>query len=189
MKKNKKKEVVRCAVYTRVSTENQAEKDYSSLESQKEHILNFIKSQKFEGWELFGVYEDAGFSAASLDRPELQRMLRDIRKGLIDVVLVYKIDRLTRSHKDFYYLIEFFDKYNVELVAVTQKFDTTNAMGRLLRGIMLDFAQFEREMTAERTRDKMKARAKKGLWNGGCLPLGYDYDPENKKLIINPKRG
>ena len=186
MKKNKKKEVIRCAVYTRVSTENQAEKDYSSLESQKEHILNFIKSRKFEGWELFGIYEDAGFSAASLDRPELQRMLRDIRKGLIDVVLVYKIDRLTRSHKDFYYLIEFFDKYNVELVAA-QKFDTTNAMGRLLRSIMLDFAQFEREMTAERTRDKMKARAKKGLWNGGCLPLGYDYDPENKKLIINPK--
>ncbi len=104
MKKNKKKEVVRCAVYTRVSTENQAEKDYSSLESQKEHILNFIKSRRFEGWELFGIYEDAGFSAASLERPELQRMLRDIRKGLIDVVLVYKINRLTRSHYEGFLL-------------------------------------------------------------------------------------
>ena len=114
-------------------------------------------------------------------------MLRDIRKGFIDIILVYKIDRLTRSHKDFFYIIEFFDRYNVELTAVAQKFDTTNAIERLLRSIMLDFAQLEREMTAERTRDKMKARAKKELWNGGSLPLGYDYDPENKKLIINPK--
>jgi len=122
-----------------------------------------------------------------LNRPELQRLIRDIRQGKIDIVLVYKIDRLTRNQKDFYFLIELFEKYNTTFISTTQNFDTSSAAGRLMRNIMLDFTQFEREITAERTRDKMLARARKGLWNGGLVPLGYDYSPEEKKLKINPK--
>ncbi len=178
---------MRCAIYTRVSTDNQVDKDYNSLETQKESLMAYIQAHKYEGWELFDVYEDAGYSAANLDRPELQRLLNDIRKKKVDAVLVYKIDRLTRNQKDFYFLIELFEKYNVTFISTTQNFDTSSAAGRLMRNIMLDFAQFEREMTAERTRDKMEARAKKGLWNGGLVPLGYDYSPEEKKLKVNPE--
>ena len=178
---------MRCAIYTRVSTDNQVEKDYNSLETQKESLMAYIQAHKYEGWELYDVYEDAGYSAADLNRPELQRLLNDIRRKKIDAVLVYKIDRLTRSQKDFYFLIELFEKYNVTFISTTQNFDTSSAAGRLMRNIMLDFAQFEREMTAERTRDKMLARAKKGLWNGGLVPLGYDYSPEEKKLKVNPE--
>jgi site-specific DNA recombinase len=176
-----------CSIYTRVSTDNQVEKDYNSLETQKESLMAYIQAHKYEGWVLVDVYEEAGFSAATLDRPELQRLLNDIRKKRVDAVLVYKIDRLTRNQKDFYFLIDLFEKYNVTFIATTQNFDTSSAAGRLMRNIMLDFAQFEREMTAERTRDKMEARAKKGLWNGGLVPLGYDYLPEEKKLKANPE--
>lgn len=178
---------MRCAIYARVSTDNQVEKDYNSLETQKESLMAYIEAHKYEGWVSVDVYGDAGCSAANLDRPELQRLLNDIRKKKIDADLVYKIDRLTRNQKDFYFLIELFEKYNVTFISTTQNFDTSSAAGRLMRNIMLDFAQFEREMTAERTRDKMKARAKKGLWNGGLVPLGYDYSPEEKKLKINQK--
>jgi len=178
---------MRCAIYTRVSTDNQVEKDYNSLETQKESLMAYIQAHKYEGWELYDIYEDAGHSAADLNRPELQRLLNDIRRKKVDAVLVYKIDRLTRNQKDFYFLIELFEKYNVTFISTTQNFDTSSAAGRLMRNIMLDFAQFEREMTAERTRDKMLARARKGLWNGGLVPLGYDYSPEEKKLKINPE--
>jgi len=132
--------------------------------------MAYIQAHKYEGWELYDVYEDTGFSGADLNRPELQRLIRDIRQGEIDIVLVYKIDRLSRNQKDFYFLIELFEKYNVTFISTTQNFDTFSATGRLMRNIMLTFAQFEREMTAERTRDKMLARARKGLWNGGLVP-------------------
>jgi len=134
---------MRCAIYTRVSTDNQVDKDYNSLETQKESLMAYIQAHKYEGWVLFDVYEDAGFSAATLERPELQRLLNDIRKKKVDSILVYKIDRLTRNQKDFYFLIDLFEKFNVTFIATTQNFDTSSAAGRLMRNIMLDFAQFE----------------------------------------------
>ena len=139
----------------------------------------------FTGLKLYKVYSDSGFSGASLERPALKEMLNDIIDGKIDCVLTYKIDRLTRSPKDFYTLIELFDKHGVAFISVTENFDTSSPSGRLLRNIMLTFAQFEREMTAERTRDKMKARAEKGMWNGGIVPYGYKN--VDKKLVINEK--
>ena len=176
---------MRCAIYTRVSTDNQVEKDYNSLETQKESLMAYIQAHKYEGWELYDVYEDAGYSAADLNRSELQRLLNDIRRKKINIVLVYKIDRLTRSPKDFYYLMEIFEKYKVDFISITERFDTSTPAGRLLRNIMLTFAQFERELASERTKDKMLERAKKGLWNGGLVPYGYKR--ENKRLIVNPK--
>ena len=172
-----------CVIYTRVSTDNQAEKEYNSCEAQEEKIKAYIKSQ--EGLKLYKVYSDPGFSGASLERPALKEMLNDIIDGKIDCVLTYKIDRLTRSPKDFYTLIELFDKHGVAFISVTENFDTSSPSGRLLRNIMLTFAQFEREMTAERTRDKMKAGAEKGMWNGGIVPYGYKN--VDKKLVINDK--
>ena len=160
-----------CTIYTRVSTDNQAEKEYSSCEAQEEKIKAYIRSQ--EGLKLYKVYSDPAFSGASLDRPALREMLDEIIAGKVDSVLTYKIDRLTRSPKDFYTLIELFDKHGVAFISVTENFDTSSPSGRLLRNIMLTFAQFEREMSAERTRDKMKARAEKGMWNGGIVPYGY----------------
>ena len=170
-----------CGLYTRVSSRNQAEADYSSLETQRERLEAYCKSQ--ENYTVYRVYEDGGYSADSLDRPALKEMLRDIREGRLNCVLAYKIDRLTRSVKDFHLLMDLFDRYGVKFVSVTQSFDTQNPMGRLLRNVLLDFAQFEREMTADRTRDKMHQRAQKGLWNGGIVP--YGYRAENKRLVIN----
>ena len=178
-----KNQVKNCAIYTRVSTENQAEKEFSSCSAQEEKIRAFIKSQ--ENWKVYKVYSDAGFSGAILNRPALQELLDDIKQKKIDIVLVYKIDRLTRSPKDFYQLIEIFEKYNVSFISITERFDTSTPAGRLLRNIMLTFAQFERELASERTKDKMIERAKKGMWNGGIVP--YGYSKENKKLVINPK--
>jgi len=172
-----------CAVYTRVSTDNQAEKDFSSCEAQEEKIRAFVKSQN--NWEVFKVYSDPGYTGATLNRPALQELLQDIREGKINIVLVYKIDRLTRSPKDFYQLIELFEKYEVDFISITERFDTSTSAGRLLRNIMLTFAQFERELASERTKDKMLERAKKGMWNGGIVP--YGYKKENKKLVINSK--
>src|SRR5215467_11931010 len=157
-----------CALYTRVSSRNQADADYSSLETQRERLEAYCKSQ--EGYSVYRVYEDGGYSADSLDRPALKEMLRDLRAGNLNCVLAYKIDRLTRSVKDFHLLMDLFDRHGVKFVSVTQSLDTQNPMGRLLRNVLLDFAQFEREMTADRTRDKMHQRAQKGLWNGG-MPL------------------
>jgi site-specific DNA recombinase len=174
---------MRCAIYTRVSTDIQAEKEYNSCEAQEEKIKSFIRSQ--ENLKLYKVYSDAGFSGASLDRPALKDLLNDIVEGKVDCILTYKIDRLTRSPKDFYTLIELFDKHGVSFISITENFDTSSPSGRLLRNIMLTFAQFEREMTAERTKDKMEARAKKGLWNGGIVPYGYKNI--DKKLVIDEK--
>jgi DNA invertase Pin-like site-specific DNA recombinase len=160
-----------CGLYTRVSSRNQADADYSSLETQRERLEAFSQSQ--EDYTIYRVYEDGGYSADSLDRPALKEMLRDIRDGKINCVLTYKIDRLTRSVKDFHQLMDVFDRNGVKFVSVTQSLDTQNPMGRLLRNVLLDFAQFEREMTADRTRDKMYQRAQKGLWNGGHAPYGF----------------
>src|SRR3989338_2346580 len=153
------------AIYTRLPTAMQAEKEYNSCEAQKDKILSYIKSQ--EDLEFYKEYSDPGFTGSNLERPALNEMLSDIAQGRIQSVLTYKIDRLTRSSKDFYSLIEYLEKYNATFVSVTEHFDTSSASGRLLRNIMLTFAQFEREMTAERTRDKLAQRAQKGMWNGG----------------------
>ncbi|HEB73782.1 MAG TPA: recombinase family protein [Candidatus Desulfofervidus auxilii] len=147
--------------------------------------MAYIQAHKYEGWELYDIYEDAGYSAADLNRPELQRLLNDIRRKKINIVLVYKIDRLTRSPKDFYQLIELFEKYNISFISITERFDTSTPAGRLLRNIMLIFAQFERELASERTKDKMLQGAEKGLWNGGLPPFGYKT--VNKKLVPDKK--
>ncbi len=177
-------EMKKCAIYTRVSTSMQAEKDYNSCEAQRDKILSYIKSQ--EDLEVYKEYSDAGYSGGSIERPALSELLRDISRGLIQSVLTYKIDRFTRSSKDFYSLIEFLEKYNVAFVSVTERFDTSSPAGRLLRNIMLTFAQFEREMIVERTKDKMLQRAEKGLWNGGGIPLGYKL--EGGKLLVNKEK-
>ena len=178
-----KKQIKQCAIYTRVSTDLQAEKEFSSCESQEEKIRSFVKSQ--DNWQITSVYTDAGYTGANTNRPALQKLLEDIKQNKIDIVLSYKIDRLTRSPKDFYQLIEVFDKYGTDFISITERFDTSTPAGRLLRNIMLTFAQFERELTSERTKDKLLERAKKGFWHGGLAPFGYKR--ENKKLIINKK--
>jgi len=172
---------MRCAIYTRVSTDNQVEVEFNSCEAQEAKIQSFIKSQ--ENMEIFKVYSDPGFTGANLNRPSLQELLSDIKENKINLVISYKIDRLTRSPKDFYQLIELFDKYGIDFISVTERFDTSTPSGRLLRNIMLTFAQFERELASERTKDKMLQRAQKGMWNGGLVPFGYKT--ENKKLVIN----
>lgn len=174
---------MQCAIYRRVSTDNQAEKEYNSCEAQEEKIKAYVRSQ--ENLNLYKVYSDLGFSGASLERPGVQKMLGDIIEGKIDCILTYKIDRLTRSPKDFYTLIELFDKHGVAFISITENFDTSSPSGRLLRNIMLTFAQFEREMTAERTRDKLAQSAERGLWNGGIVPYGYKN--VDKRLVINEK--
>ena len=151
-----KEKLVRCALYSRVSSRNQLDGEYNSLETQRERLEAYVKSQPYH--VVHDAYEDGGYSAKDLQRPKLQAMLSDIRAGLIDCVLAYKIDRLTRNQRDFYKLVEFFEQHNVTFVSITQHFDTASAMGRLMRNIMLEFAQFEREMTGERTRDKMDQR-------------------------------
>ncbi|MDP2924153.1 MAG: recombinase family protein [Candidatus Omnitrophota bacterium] len=172
---------LQCAIYTRVSTDNQADVEFNSCEAQEEKIKSFIASQ--ENMTIFKVYSDAGFTGANINRPALADMLNDINSGKINLVIAYKIDRLTRSPKDFYQLIELFEKYHIDFISVTERFDTSTPSGRLLRNIMLTFAQFERELTSERTKDKMLQRAQKGMWNGGIVPFGYKA--ENKKLVIN----
>ena len=174
---------LKCAIYTRVSTDMQAEKEFNSCEAQEEKIRAFIKSQ--DSMEVFKIYSDAGYSGGTLNRPAFQEMINDIKQNEINLVISYKIDRLTRSPKDFYQLIELFDKYHVDFISVTERCDTSTPSGRLLRNIMLTFAQFERELASERTKDKMIQRAQKGMWNGGIIPFGYKT--ENKKLLINEK--
>jgi site-specific DNA recombinase len=178
-----KTQIKNCAIYTRVSTDMQAEKEFSSCESQEEKIRSFIKSQN--NWQVYKVYSDAGYTGANTNRPALQELLEDIKQNKIDIILAYKIDRLTRSPKDFYQLIEIFEQNNVSFISITERFDTSTPAGRLLRNIMLTFAQFERELTSERTKDKLLERAKKGMWNGGNPPFGYGK--KDKKLIINKK--
>ncbi len=169
----------KCAIYTRVSTDNLAEVEFNSCQAQEEKIKSFINSQ--ENLFVYKVYSDAGFTGANLERPALQQMLGEIKEGKINTVMVYKIDRLTRSPKDFYYLMEVFEQYKVDFISITERFDTSTPAGRLLRNIMLTFAQFERELTSERTRDKLLERANKGMWNGGNIP--YGYITRDKRLV------
>jgi site-specific DNA recombinase len=180
------KKVLRCAVYTRVSTEYGLEQEFNSLDAQRESSEAYVKSQAPEGWRLLPTqYNDGGFSGGSLNRPALQRLLSDIRDRLVDVVVVYKVDRLTRSLADFAKLVELFDAQGVSFVSVTQAFNTTTSMGRLTLNVLLSFAQFEREVTGERIRDKVAASKRKGMRMGGPIPLGYDV--KDKKLVINPE--
>ncbi|MCA3268719.1 MAG: recombinase family protein [Thalassospira sp.] len=177
---------IRCAVYTRKSTEEGLEQEFNSLDAQREAGEAYITSQRHEGWTLVpDYYDDGGFSGGTLERPGLKRLMKDIETGLIDIVVVYKIDRLTRSLADFAKLVEVFEARNVSFVSVTQQFNTTTSMGRLTLNILLSFAQFEREVIGERVRDKVAASKRKGMWMGGCPPLGYDA--VEKKLITNPK--
>ncbi|MGA2058001.1 MAG: recombinase family protein [Bradyrhizobium sp.] len=166
---------VRCAIYTRVSTEQGLDQDFNSLDAQYEAASAYIKSQAHAGWSLIrSRYDDGGYSGGSTDRPDLQRLLEDIRARKIDVIVVYKVDRLTRSLADFAKLVELFDSHGVSFVSVTQQFNTTTSMGRLTLNVLLSFAQFEREVTSERIRDKIAASKRKGIWVGGNLPLGYE---------------
>ena len=175
----------RCAIYTRKSTEEGLEQDFNSLDAQREAGEAYILSQAGEGWmALPRIYDDGGFSGGTMKRPGLTALLADIEAGKVDVVVVYKVDRLTRALSDFARLVEVFDANHVSFVSVTQAFNTTTSMGRLTLNVLLSFAQFEREVTAERIRDKIAASKKKGMWMGGLPPLGYDN--RDKKLIVNP---
>jgi DNA invertase Pin-like site-specific DNA recombinase len=174
----------RCAVYTRVSTDHGLEQDFNSLDAQREACAAYIHSQAHEGWvPAHGRYDDGGYSGASLDRPALQALLEEVRKRQIDVIVVYKVDRLTRSLADFAKLIELLDAHDVSFISITQSFNTTTSMGRLTLNMLLSFAQFEREVTGERIRDKIAASKKKGLWVGGVVPLGYKV--VDRKLMID----
>jgi len=176
----------RCAIYTRVSDDDGLDQEFNSLHAQREAGEYHIKAQAHAGWMVLADrYDDGGFSGKDLERPAAKRLMQDIERGLIDIVVVYKIDRLSRSMADFVDLMKLFDKYNVTFVSVTQHFNTDSAMGKLILNILQSFAQFEREMTAERIRDKFAASKKKGMWMGGCPPLGYDI--VERKLEINAK--
>jgi DNA invertase Pin-like site-specific DNA recombinase len=176
---------VRCAIYTRVSTEHGLDQEFNSLDAQYEAASAYIKSQAHAGWTLIrSRYDDGGYSGGSTDRPDLQRLLEDIRARKIDVIVVYKVDRLTRSLADFAKLVELFDAHGVSFVSVTQQFNTTTSMGRLTLNVLLSFAQFEREVTSERIRDKIAASKRKGLWVGGNLPLGYEMK-DGKIAIVD----
>ena len=165
---------IRCAIYTRKSTEEGLEQEFNSLQAQREACESYIKSQKHEHWQLLPTeYDDGGYSGGNMERPALKRLLTDIQNGLIDIIIVYKIDRLTRSLMDFSKIVEVLDKHNASFVSITQHFNTTTSMGRLTLNMLLSFAQFEREVTGERIRDKISASKKKGMWMGGKPPLGY----------------
>ena len=175
---------MRCAIYTRKSSEEGLEQAFNSLDAQREACAAFVLSQKHEGWVVLPtLYDDGGFSGGTMDRPALQRLLGDIRAGQVDVVVVYKIDRLTRSLFDFAKIVEAFDARGVSFVSITQQFNTTTSMGRLTLNVLLSFAQFEREVAGERIRDKIAASKKKGMWMGGLPSLGYDV--QNRKLVVN----
>ena len=175
---------VSCAIYTRKSTDQGLEQDFNSLDAQYDASQAYIRSQTHAGWTLLRAkYDDGGFSGGDTDRPALQRLLADVRAGKIDVIVVYKVDRLTRSLADFAKLVELFDQHNVSFVSVTQQFNTTTSMGRLTLNVLLSFAQFEREVTSERIRDKISASKRKGLWVGGMAPLGYDT--KDRRITVN----
>ena len=178
------KQNIRCAIYTRKSSEEGLEQEFNSLHAQREASAAYIASQKHEGWQLVKTsYDDGGISGGTMERPALQQLLCDIKNQRIDVIVVYKVDRLTRSLADFARMVELFDAYNVSFVSVTQQFNTTSSMGRLTLNVLLSFAQFEREVTGERIRDKIAASKQKGMWMGGNVPLGYDV--KERKLIIS----
>ena len=196
MKDQTTKRGLRCAIYTRVSTEQGLEQDFNSLDAQREACEAYIKSQAHEGWRLVrDRYDDGGFSGGSMVRPALLKLLADVEARRIDVIVVYKVDRLTRSLADFAKLVETFDAHGVSFVSVTQSFNTTTSMGRLTLNVLLSFAQFEREVTGERIRDKIAASKKKGMWMGGVVPLGYRVEDralhvvEDLAAIVRPSSG
>src|SRR5580700_1606080 len=179
---------IRCGIYTRKSTEEGLEQEFNSLHAQREAAEAYITSQKEAGWKVLpDHYDDGGFSGGNLDRPALQRLLADIEARRLDCVVVYKVDRLSRSLLDFARVIDRFDQRSVSFVSVTQQFNTTSSLGRLTLSILLSFAQFEREIIGERTRDKMSAARRKGKWVGGTPVLGYDVDPGGGRLVVNEK--
>jgi DNA invertase Pin-like site-specific DNA recombinase len=174
----------RCAVYTRVSTDERLDQSFNSLDAQREAGQAYIASQRAEGWlPVDDDYDDGGYSGGNMERPALKRLMNDIMADQVDIVVVYKIDRLTRSLADFARLIEVFERHKVSFVSVTQQFNTTTSMGRLMLNILLSFAQFEREVTGERIRDKIAASKRKGMWMGGYPALGYDV--KDRQLVIN----
>lgn len=178
--------ILRCAVYTRKSVSEGLEKDFNTLVAQREAGENYIRSQKHEGWIVVDKhYDDGGFSGGNMERPALRELFDDIENGRIDIVVVYKVDRLSRSLMDFAKIIELFEKHNVSFVSVTQHFNTKDSMGRLTLNILLSFAQFERELISERTRDKMSAARRKDKWVGGVPILGYDISPDGSGLVVN----
>lgn len=175
---------IRCAIYTRKSSEEGLEQDFNSLHAQREACAAYVQSQRHEGWTVLPTfYDDGGYSGGTLERPALQQLLTDIQSGAVDLIVVYKIDRLTRSLNDFAKLVELLDKQGGSFVSVTQSFNTTTSMGRLTLNVLLSFAQFEREVTGERIRDKIAASKKKGMWMGGLVPIGYDS--VDRKLVVN----
>ncbi len=177
---------IRCAIYTRKSTEDGLDKEFNTLEAQRESGENYVKSQAYQGWEIIPThYDDGGYSGGTLKRPALQQLLQDVENGMVDMIVVYKIDRLTRSLIDFAKLVEVLDRNQCSFVSVTQNFNTYDSMGRLTLNVLLSFAQFEREVITERIRDKVNASKKKGMWMGGFLPIGYVSI--NKKLTIIPE--
>jgi DNA invertase Pin-like site-specific DNA recombinase len=180
------KPILRCAIYTRKSSEEGLDQDFNSLDAQREACEAYIVSQKHEGWQIVKThYDDGGFSGGNMERPALKQLLEDISSGKANIVIVYKVDRLTRALTDFARIIERFDKHGVSFVSVTQQFNTTSSMGRLTLNVLLSFAQFEREITGERIRDKIAASKKKGMWMGGFVPLGYNL--KDRKLLVNTR--
>jgi site-specific DNA recombinase len=176
----------RCAIYTRKSTEEGLEQEFNSLDAQREAAEAYIASQKHEGWTcLPDAYDDGGFTGGNMDRPALKRLMADVEAGRVDCVVVYKVDRLSRSLLDFARIMEVLDKHRVSFVSVTQQFNTSTSTGRLMQNVLLSFAQFEREIIAERTRDKMSAARRKGKWVGGVPVLGYDVDPQGGRIVVN----
>jgi site-specific DNA recombinase len=175
--------LVRCAIYTRKSTEEGLEQEFNSLDAQRESAEAFIRSQTHEGWTcLPDRYDDGGFTGGNMERPALQRLLADIQAGKVDCVVTYKVDRLSRSLLDFARMMETFEQHGVSFVSITQQFNSATSMGRLVLNVLLSFAQFEREIIAERTRDKMAATRRKGKWSGGTPVLGYDLDPRESTV-------
>lgn len=174
---------IKCAIYTRKSTEHGLEQEFNSLQNQEESCKAYIASQSFNGWQYYKTYSDAAISGGTMERPALKQMLDDMAHGLVNTVVVYKVDRLSRSILDFHNMMKYFEKYGANFVSITQSFDTSTSMGKLTLNMLLSFAQFEREVSAERVRDKIRASKAKGLWMGGVPPLGYDVI--NKKLIPN----
>jgi site-specific DNA recombinase len=186
-RKNHSPAAVRCAIYTRKSTEVGLEQNFNSLDAQREACLAYIQSQRHEGWKCMPThYDDGGFTGGNMDRPALKRLLADIEAGQIDCVVCYKLDRLSRSLLDFARIIGILEKHHVAFVSITQQFNSATSMGRLVLNVLLSFAQSEREIISERTRDKIAATRRKGKWSGGLPVLGYDVDPQVLRLVVNP---
>src|SRR6202166_2741867 len=181
-------QAIRCAIYPRKSTEEGVEQEFNSLDAQRESAEAYITSQQHEGWTcLPHRYDDGGFTGGNMERPAVQRLLADIQVGKVQCVVVYKVDRLSRSLLDFARMMETFDRHRIAFVSVTQQFNTATSMGRLILNVLLSFAQFEREIISERTRDKIAATRRRGKWSGGLPLLGYDVDPTVPRLVVNRK--